>query len=99
MKHLQLFEDFQNEISEASKQWSRIGEGDRAQLCRFYGKTFPCIIYIDGKLIGRDDNGKNPSKSYEENPSIEGYDSIIKHISTPHPSKEDRDWLLAQAEK
>lgn len=99
MKHLKLFEDFHSEMNEATKTWSRIGDGNRAQLCRFFGKTFPCIIYVDGKFVGRDDNGKNPSKSYEEDASSEGFDRILSHISTPHPSREDKEWLLSQAEK
>lgn len=99
MKHLKLFEDFNGEINEATKTWSRIGEGNRAQLCRFFGKTYPCIIYVDNKIIGRDDNGGKPSKSYEEDVSSEGFDRILNNISAPHPSKEDKQWLLSQAEK
>ena len=99
MKHIQLFEDFQGEINEASKEWNRVGEGNRAQLVRFFGKTFLCILFVDGKIVGRDDNGKNPSKSYEEEATPEGFDKILAHISTPHPSPKDKEWLLSHAQK
>lgn len=54
---------------------------------------------MDGKIVGRDDNGKNPSKSYEEEATPEGFDKILAHISTPHPSPKDKEWLLSHAQK
>ena len=87
------------ELDEANKSWSLI-KGSQPQLCRFFGKTFPCILLgKDEKgtptLFARDDNGDKVSKTYEtQDIDQTGVNYLLKYISAPHPTASDIESFL-----
>lgn len=69
-----------------------LGDHTSATMFRAKGKTWPTFTHNPkiGKIVARDDNGRNPSPSVSTSDiSVSGLKSLLnKHISKPHPSDE-----------
>ena len=64
---------------------------DRANMYRPKGKTWPQVEYSNGAIYARDNNGKRPSPTLNtKDLTLEGLNQILKGISLPHPSEEQK---------
>ncbi|MCK9574733.1 MAG: hypothetical protein WC979_03245 [Candidatus Pacearchaeota archaeon] len=95
-----LDEHINENINEASKEWIVSANNGEPMLLRYFGKTWPCIAFmhktyeqpgnqiVPNMIVGRDNNGKNPSASLKtDDLTVDGVKSILRQgISTPWPT-------------
>jgi len=62
-----------------------------ASMYRASGKTWPEISADKNKIWGRDNNSKRPSETLStDSVNMEGLNFILKGISLPHPTMEQK---------
>ena len=63
----------------------------RPHMYRPKGKTWPEILCSNGTINARDNNSKRPSAALtSKDLTLEGLNQILKGISLPHPSEEQK---------
>ena len=105
MKNVQTFTEFINEselneseLNEAKKGFQLASDGS-ADIYRFSGKTWPNLTYLkkssspdipNNSIVGRDDNGRNPSKTlFTTDLTVGGFKKLLSQgISQPWPTDE-----------
>jgi hypothetical protein len=90
---LEQFVNEQSNVNEAADKWGNVlVDTVGITMCRYSGKTWPCVMYAtkEKKLFAREDNGPRPSATIEsEDISVQGFkDLLSRAISKPWPSDE-----------